>query len=95
MTDYSKMSDFEINKAVAEQLHKDKPSLIFQRDMPSRPEVTVFCDIGDGEIVSILCADCGKELQAEEVYVCESCDQEQRKFIESVMGGGDEASNSV
>lgn len=34
----------------------------------------------------MLCADCGKELQAEEVYVCESCDQEQRKFIESVMG---------
>ncbi|MGW0940909.1 phage protein NinX family protein, partial [Streptomyces sp. NPDC002666] len=23
----------------------------------SRPAVTVFCDIGDGEIVSILCAD--------------------------------------
>ncbi|MEU8571718.1 phage protein NinX family protein, partial [Streptomyces pathocidini] len=57
MTDYSKMSDFEINKAVAEQLYKDKPSLIVQRDVPSRPAVTVFCDIGDGEIVSILCAD--------------------------------------
>ncbi|MGQ6231078.1 phage protein NinX family protein [Serratia sp. IR-2025] len=57
MTDYSKMSDFEINKVVAEQLHKDKPSLIVQRDVPSRPAVTVFCDIGEGEIVSILCAD--------------------------------------
>lgn len=57
MTDYSKMSDFEINKAVAEQLYKDKPSLIVQRDVPSRPAVTVFCDIGDGEIVSILCSD--------------------------------------
>ncbi len=57
MTDYSKMSDFEINKLVAEQLYEDKPSLIVQRDVPSRPAVTVFCDIGDGEIVSILCAD--------------------------------------
>ncbi|WP_444859210.1 phage protein NinX family protein [Serratia sp. (in: enterobacteria)] len=57
MTDYSKINDFEINKAVAEQLYKDKPSLIVQRDVPSRPAVTVFCDIGDGEIVSILCAD--------------------------------------
>ena len=57
MNDYSKMSDFEINKVVAEQLYKDKPSLIVQRDMPSRPAVTVFCDIGDGEIVSIVCAD--------------------------------------
>ncbi|MDM1814931.1 DUF2591 domain-containing protein [Serratia ureilytica] len=57
MIDYSKMSDFEINKAVAEKLYKDKPSLIVQRDVPSRPAVTVFCDIGDGEIVSILCAD--------------------------------------
>ncbi|MDP8797534.1 DUF2591 family protein [Serratia marcescens] len=57
MNDYSKMSDFEINKVVAEQLYKDKPSLIVQRDVPSRPAVTVFCDIGDGEIVSIVCAD--------------------------------------
>lgn len=43
----------------------------------------------------MICADCGKELQNTEVYVCESCDQEQRKFIDSVMGGDDEASNSV
>jgi len=57
MTDYSKMSDFEINKAVAEELYKDKPSLIVRRDVPSRPAITVCCDIGDGEIVSILCAD--------------------------------------
>ncbi len=57
MTDYRNMSDFEINKLVAEQLYEDKPSLIVQRDVPSRPAVTVFCDIGDGEIVSILCAD--------------------------------------
>ncbi|WP_456301747.1 protein NinF [Serratia entomophila] len=49
-----------------------------------------------GKIMAeMLCADCSKELQAEEVYVCESCDQEQRNFIESVMGGDDEASNSV
>ncbi len=57
MNDYSKMSDFEINKVVAEQLYKDKPSLIVRRDVPSQPAVTVFCDIGDGEIVSIVCAD--------------------------------------
>ena len=57
MTDYSKMNDFEINKAVAEHLYKDSPSLIVKRDVPSRPAVTVFCDIGNGEIVSIVCAD--------------------------------------
>lgn len=57
MTDYSKMSDFEINKAVAEHLYKDSPSLIVKRDVPSRPAVTVFCDIGNEEIVSIACAD--------------------------------------
>lgn len=57
MTDYSKMSDFEINKAVAEKLFKVRLSLIVQRDVPSRPAVTVFCDIGDEEIVSIACAD--------------------------------------
>lgn len=34
----------------------------------------------------MICADCGKELQDDEVYVCEVCDQEQRNFIESVMG---------
>ncbi len=38
----------------------------------------------------MICADCGKELQTEEVYVCESCDQEQRRFIESVMGEDDD-----
>jgi hypothetical protein len=57
MTDYSKMSDFEINKAVAEELFKERLSLIVKRDVPSRPAVTVFADIGNGEIVSITCAD--------------------------------------
>lgn len=57
MIDYNKMSDFEINKAVAEELYKDRLSLIVQRDVPSRPAVTVFCDIGNEEIVSIVCAD--------------------------------------
>ncbi|WP_201621338.1 protein NinF [Serratia marcescens] len=36
------------------------------------------------------CADCGNELQEDEVFVCETCDQEQRKFIESVMGEDDD-----
>lgn len=57
MTDYSNMSDFEINKAVAEELFKERLSLIVKRDVPSRPAVTVFADIGNGEIVSITCAD--------------------------------------
>lgn len=57
MIDYNKMSDFEINKAVAEELYKVRLSLIVQRDVPSRPAITVFCDIGNGEIVSIVCAD--------------------------------------
>lgn len=42
------------------------------------------------EVRAMICADCGKELQTEEVYVCESCDQEQRKFIDSVMGEDDD-----
>lgn len=57
MTDYSKMSDFEINKAVAEELHGERLSLIVKRDVPNRPAVTVFADIGNGEVVSIVCAD--------------------------------------
>lgn len=70
MTDYSKMSDFEINEAVAEQLHKDRPSLIVKRDVPSRPAVTVFCDIGNGEIVSIVCADfCNNPAEAWPIIV--------------------------
>lgn len=59
-------------------------------------EIQSHFDLLMGKIMAeMLCADCSKELQAEEVYVCESCDQEQRNFIESVMGGDDEASNSV
>ena len=42
----------------------------------------------------MICADCGKELQDAEVFVCESCDQEQRKFIDSVMGGGEGETNN-
>ncbi|HGH7262924.1 TPA: protein NinF [Serratia marcescens] len=34
----------------------------------------------------MLCADCGAQLQPAEVYVCETCDREQRKFTDSVMG---------
>ncbi|HAU4301389.1 TPA: hypothetical protein F6V97_27250 [Serratia marcescens] len=40
--------------------------------------------------VAMNCADCGNELQEDEVFVCETCDQEQRKFIESVMGEDDD-----
>lgn len=70
MTDYSKMSDFEINKAVAEHLYKDSPSLIVKRDVPSRPAVTVFCDIGNEEIVSIVCADyCNNPAEAWPIIV--------------------------
>ncbi|MBN5380734.1 hypothetical protein JY493_26795 [Serratia marcescens] len=32
------------------------------------------------------CADCSAKLQCGDVYVCETCDREQRKFIDSVMG---------
>ena len=42
------------------------------------------------EVREMICEDCGKGLQDDEVYVCESCDQEQRKFIESVMGDDDD-----
>ncbi|UIW19299.1 hypothetical protein KHA73_05900 [Serratia entomophila] len=42
--------------------------------------------VSGDEVRAMICADCGKELQDTEVYVCDSCDQEQRKFIDSVMG---------
>ncbi|WP_369606255.1 protein NinF [Serratia marcescens] len=42
------------------------------------------------EVREMICADCGKELQDDEVYVCEACDQEQRKFIDSVIGEDDD-----
>jgi NMD protein affecting ribosome stability and mRNA decay len=48
------------------------------------------CRVPADEVRAMICADCGKELQPEEVYVCESCDQEQRKFIDSVMGEDDD-----
>lgn len=38
----------------------------------------------------MLCADCGVPLQPEEIYVCETCEREQRKFIDSVMGEDDD-----
>lgn len=48
------------------------------------------CSISTDEVRAMICADCGKELQEDEIYVCESCDQEQRKFIDSVMGEDDD-----
>lgn len=57
-TDYSKLSDFEINKLVAETLYKDRKSLIVLREIPNRSAVSIFCDLGyNEEIVSIACAD--------------------------------------
>ncbi|HEJ6970378.1 TPA: protein ninF [Serratia marcescens] len=38
----------------------------------------------------MLCADCGTPLNPDEVYVCETCDREQKKFINSVMGEDDD-----
>ncbi|WP_261242760.1 protein NinF [Serratia entomophila] len=46
--------------------------------------------VSGDEVRAMICADCGKELQEDEVYVCDSCDQEQRKFIDSVMGEDDD-----
>lgn len=46
-------------------------------------------------MAEMLCADCGIPLQPDEHYVCESCDLEQRKFIDSVMGGESETNNSI
>ncbi|WP_390900956.1 protein NinF [Serratia entomophila] len=46
--------------------------------------------VSAAEVRAMICADCGKELQEDEVYVCDSCDQEQRKFIDSVMGEDDD-----
>lgn len=53
---YAEMSDFEINKAVAEKLFKDVVGLIVTRDVPTRDRVIGFKDL-DGEIVSFICAD--------------------------------------
>lgn len=41
-TDYSKLSDFEINKLVAETLYKDRKSLIVLRDISNSPAVSIF-----------------------------------------------------
>ncbi|WP_312212382.1 phage protein NinX family protein [Pseudescherichia sp.] len=54
--DYSKMSDFEINKAVAESVFIDREGLEVVRSMPARNEVTVFAD-KKGELVCIAAAD--------------------------------------
>lgn len=54
--DYSKMSDFEINKAVAESVFIDREGLEVVRSMPARNEITVFAD-KKGELVCIAAAD--------------------------------------
>lgn len=56
MQDYSKMSDFELNKAVAEVTYKDLPGLVVVRDVETRDRVTVFKDLGE-ETVSVCCVD--------------------------------------
>lgn len=50
MTDYSKLSDFEINKHVAEVVYKDRDGLFVTRNLPSREEVTVVAEVNSEDI---------------------------------------------
>lgn len=53
---FNNLTDFELNKAVAEKVFKDLPSLFVARDVETRDRVTVFMEI-EGELVSTDCVD--------------------------------------
>lgn len=53
---FNDLTDFEINKAVAEKYYKDLPGLVVTRDVETRDRVVVFKDI-EGEVVSVDCVD--------------------------------------
>ncbi|WP_371357025.1 phage protein NinX family protein [Salmonella enterica] len=48
--DYSQLSDFEINKRVAEVIYKDRDGLFVARNLPSREEVTIVAEINSEDI---------------------------------------------
>lgn len=48
--DYSQLSDFEINKRVAEIIYKDKDGLFVARNLPSREEVTIVAEVNSEDI---------------------------------------------
>lgn len=50
MIDYSKLSDFEINKRIAEVIYKDRDGLFVARSLPSREEVTVVAEVNSEDI---------------------------------------------
>lgn len=48
--DYSQLSDFEINKRVAEVIYKDRDGLFVARNIPSREGVTIVAEINSEDI---------------------------------------------
>ncbi|RYH61315.1 DUF2591 domain-containing protein [Enterobacter hormaechei] len=48
--DYSQLSDFEINKRVAEVIYKDRDGLFVARNPPSREEVTIVAEVNSEDI---------------------------------------------
>ncbi|AWX00843.1 hypothetical protein DPF84_03380 [Enterobacter hormaechei] len=48
--DYSQLSDFEINKRVAEVIYKDRDGLFVARNLPSREEVTIVAEVNSEDI---------------------------------------------
>lgn len=54
--DYSKLSDFEINKRVAEVIYKDRNGLFVARNLPSKEGVTIVAEV-NSEYICIAAAD--------------------------------------
>ncbi len=54
--DYSQLSDFEINKRVAEVIYKDRNGLFVARNLPSKEGVTIVAEV-NSEYICIAAAD--------------------------------------
>ncbi|HBD1054436.1 phage protein NinX family protein [Escherichia coli] len=48
--DYSQLSDFEINKRVAEVIYKDRNGLFVARNLPSKEGVTIVAEVNSEDI---------------------------------------------
>ena len=54
--DYSQLSDFEINKRVAEVIYKDRNGLFVARNLPSKEGVTIVAEV-NSEYICIAAAE--------------------------------------
>lgn len=67
--DYSQLSDFEINKRVAEVVYKDRDGLFVARNLPGREEVIIVAEV-NSEYICIAAADyCNKPADAWPIIV--------------------------